>query len=237
MFRNTFQNGFLSLFHSIGQNPLAIWDCQTRDGLIRRITDEDINSTVFELTGLNASITFMSTPIQPVKSLAIKLPFCVFVIKNLHRYFTFEIQIRDDENQLRRFRASNFQKATQISPFCVQMPLCLSPGWNQILFNLADFTRRAYKTNYVETVRVQIHANIRVRRIYFTDRLYEEHELPAEYRLNLVQKTNECGRIPREPCLVLPEKRSCAKNLKVPPTTPDNCSIAAGEIDNNVFNF
>lgn len=46
----------------------------------------------------------------------------------------------------------------------------LSNGWNQIQFNLADFTRRAYGTAYVETVRVQIHANIRIRRIFFSDR-------------------------------------------------------------------
>ncbi len=33
----------------------------------------------------------------------------------------------------------------------------------QIQFNLSDFTRRAYGTNYVETLRVQIHANCRIR--------------------------------------------------------------------------
>ena len=58
-------------------------------------------------------------------------------------------------------------------------------GWNQIQFNLADFTRRAYGTNYVETLRVQIHANCRIRRVYFSDRLYSEDELPAEFKLYL----------------------------------------------------
>jgi hypothetical protein len=56
-------------------------------------------------------------------------------------------------------------------------------------FNLADFTRRAYGTNYVETLRVQIHANCRVRRVYFSDRLYSEEELPPEFKLFLpIQK-------------------------------------------------
>ncbi len=32
----------------------------------------------------------------------------------------------------------------------------LDDGWNQIQFNLADFTRRAYGTNYIETLRVQV---------------------------------------------------------------------------------
>lgn len=58
-------------------------------------------------------------------------------------------------------------------------------GWNQIQFNLSDFTRRAYGTNYIETLRVQIHANCRIRRIYFSDRLYSEEELPPEFKLFL----------------------------------------------------
>lgn len=69
------------------------------------------------------------------------------------------------------------------------MPMRLDEGWNQIQFNLSDFTRRAYGTNYVETLRVQIHANCRVRRIYFSDRLYTDEELPTEFKLFLpVQK-------------------------------------------------
>ena len=65
------------------------------------------------------------------------------------------------------------------------MPLRLDEGWNQIQFNLSDFTKRAYGSNYVETLRVQMHANCRIRRIYFSDRLYNEQELPNEYRLML----------------------------------------------------
>lgn len=44
----------------------------------------------------------------------------------------------------RRFRVSNFQSTTKVRPFCTTMPIGLSSGWNQIQFNLADFTRRAY---------------------------------------------------------------------------------------------
>ena len=58
----------------------------------------------------------------------------------------------------------------------------LDEGWNQIHFNLTDFTRRAYGTNYLETLRVQIHANCRIRRIYFTDQLLSSKKIPAEYK-------------------------------------------------------
>lgn len=32
---------------------------------------------------------------------------------------------------------------------------------------------------------IQIHANCRLRRVYFADRLYTEEELPAEFKLYL----------------------------------------------------
>jgi hypothetical protein len=65
------------------------------------------------------------------------------------------------------------------------MPLRLDEGWNQIGFNLSDFTKRAYGTNYLETVRITVNANCRLRRIYFADRLYSEDELPPEFKLYL----------------------------------------------------
>lgn len=87
----------------------------------------------------------------------------------------------DDKNVRRRFRASNYQSTTRVKPFICTMPMRLdegtllfNAGWNQIQFNLSDFTRRAYGSNYIETLRVTIHANCRVRRIYFSDRLYSE---------------------------------------------------------------
>ena len=103
----------------------------------------------------------------------------------LKKYFTFEVQVLDDKNVRRRFRASNYQSTTRVKPFICTMPMRLDEGktffyigWNQIQFNLSDFTRRAYGSNYIETLRVTIHANCRIRRIYFSDRLYSEEELP-----------------------------------------------------------
>ena len=95
------------------------------------------------------------------------------------------MQVLDDKNVRRRFRASNYQSSTRVKPFICTMPMRLDEGWNQIQFNLSDFTRRAYGTNYIETLRVQIHANCRIRRIYFSDRLYSEEELPPEFKLFL----------------------------------------------------
>ncbi|TSQ35268.1 Alpha-2 adrenergic receptor [Bagarius yarrelli] len=183
MFKNTFQSGFLSILYSIGSKPLQIWDKQVRNGHIKRITDNDIQSLVLEVEGTNVSTTYITCPAEPEKTLGVKLPYLVMIIKNLKKYFTFEVQVLDNKNVRRRFRASNYQSTTRVKPFICTMPLRLDEGWNQIQFNLSDFTRRAYGTSYVETLRVQIHANCRIRRVYFSDRLYSEDELPAEYKL------------------------------------------------------
>ncbi|KAL7445455.1 hypothetical protein ACHAXH_010069 [Discostella pseudostelligera] len=183
MFRNTFQSGFLSILYSIGSKPLQIWDSKVKNGHINRITDQDIQSSVLEILGTNVSTNYIVCPADSKQTIGIKLPFLVMIIKNLNKYFTFEVQVLDDKGVKRRFRASNYQSTTRVKPFICTMPMRLDEGWNQIQFNLSDFTRRAYGTNYVETVRVQIHANCRIRRIYFSDRLYSEEELPPEFKL------------------------------------------------------
>ena len=75
MFKNTFQSGFLSVLYSIGSKPLQIWEKevkmfviiykslhlyifsshvpQVRNGHIKRITDNDIQSLVLEICGTN----------------------------------------------------------------------------------------------------------------------------------------------------------------------------------------
>ena len=68
----------------------------------------------------------------------------------------YTLKVLDDKNVHRRFRASNYQSTTRVKPFICTMPMKLDDGWNQIQFNLADFTRRAYGTNYIETLRVQV---------------------------------------------------------------------------------
>ncbi|CAG2105490.1 unnamed protein product [Medioppia subpectinata] len=185
MFKNTFQSGFLSVLYSIGSNPLQIWDKKVKNGSIKRITDNEIQSLVIEISGANVSTTFITCPSQPRASLGIKLPFLVIIVKNMKKYFSFEVEIIDDKQIRRRFRASNYQSQTRVKHFICTMPLRLDEGWNQIGFNLADFTRRAYGTNYVETQRLTINANCRLRRVYFADRLYSEDELPPEFKLYL----------------------------------------------------
>jgi Protein of unknown function (DUF667) len=182
MFRNTFQKGFLSVFSSFGSQPLLIWDSHVANGHIKRISDEDVKCLVLEIRGVNVATTYITAPASPCINLGVKLPFLIIVVKNIHKNFSFEVQILDDKNQLRRFRSSNYQSQIRMSNFATSMPLCLDGGWNQIQLNLADFTQRAYGTCYMETVRITVNANCRLRHVYFSDRLYTEDEKPVAFK-------------------------------------------------------
>ncbi|XP_048521085.1 chemotaxis regulatory protein ChePep isoform X2 [Dendroctonus ponderosae] len=133
MFSSSQQSGFISIFYSVGSNPLALWDKQVKNGHIRRVIDDEVKSLVLDIGGTNVATTYITCPIKPRAALGIKLPYLVMVIKNMKKYFSFEIQILGSV--------------------------------------------------YLETVRVQIHANVRIRRIYFTDQLHSDDELPNEFKL------------------------------------------------------
>ena len=88
-----------------------------RNGHIKRITDPDIASSVLEIQSANVSTTYISCPADQAKTLGIKLPFLILIVKNLKKYFTFEVQVLDDKNVRRRFRASNYQVPTPHQAF------------------------------------------------------------------------------------------------------------------------
>ena len=155
---------------------------------------------------------------DPKKTLGIKLPYLVMIIKNMKKYFTFEVQVRlwmgkqfSPWKPTTKFSGAGRQKCAKEIPgiklpvnYQVQIHIKVlcefsSTGWSPLFaqcpwdsmmagiksrwpttlwflnlqpintvhirkwkinipsqFNLADFTRRAYGTNYVETLRVRL---------------------------------------------------------------------------------
>jgi len=158
------------------------WYMEVKNGHIKRIVDNDMQSSVIEIIGANVANNLIKIPNENKKTLGIKMPNLVFQIKNLKKYFMFEVVILDDKGIKRTFKATNFQTLTRVKPNLCSIPLKLDDGWNQIFFNLVDFVKRAYSTNYVETLRVSVHANCRIRRIYFTDQPQNSRKIPPEYK-------------------------------------------------------
>lgn len=79
------------MFYSIVTNNVLVYIQTTtvRNGHIKRITDPDIQSSVLEIMGTNVSTTFIQCPADPKKTLGIKLPFLVMIIKNVTAFNIF----------------------------------------------------------------------------------------------------------------------------------------------------
>nr|CAD7457140.1 unnamed protein product [Timema tahoe] len=185
MYKDKFQNGFFSVLSSLDNSPLESWTYSVRQGHIKRITDSD----------LQHKDTFIASPGgHRHKSLAITLPYLVILLKNLKKYFTFQVDVLDDAGANRKLRASNFRSTVEVTPDLCHMPLRLELGWNQVTLNLDDLMRRAYGSSYVETTRLQINANCRLRRVYFTDRLYRDEDVLADLKLCPISDKDRASR-------------------------------------------
>ena len=65
------------MFFSLGSKPLELWNkvVSVEGGEIKKVVDQDIQSSVFELTAPNTMIpkVYLACPADPSKSLGIKL--------------------------------------------------------------------------------------------------------------------------------------------------------------------
>ena len=75
------------IFNNFSAKPLQIWDKSVKNGHLKRIMDEDMQSSVIELVGANVSTNFISCPSDPNQTLGIKMPFLVLLIKYVFNYF------------------------------------------------------------------------------------------------------------------------------------------------------
>lgn len=253
MYRNSYQGSWITVFFSGGSKPLQIWDTHIQDGYVTRFLDPDLRSLVFEIRGYNVSTTYMVCP-KGKQVLGINMPFMIMIVKNLNQCFCFEVTVRDSTNTKRRFRVANFQSYTQVLPYSTVMPICLETGWNQVIFNLADFTRRTYGKTFSEVDSIKINANIRIKRIYFTAKLFDESDLPPDYRLyappplkgrkkSLEKEKNQANEVPlkalpeeqpqiihEEPPLAFPIMRRSSTNT--PPKEADKINKMGEETNN-----
>jgi hypothetical protein len=85
------------------------WDSSVKNGHIKKVTDPDIQSSAIEIIGANVSTNYITTPLDKNKTLAEEMQYLVFQVKNLKKFFTFEITVLDDKNQKKKFKACNFK--------------------------------------------------------------------------------------------------------------------------------
>ncbi len=62
-------------------------------GISKTVLHFILQSFVLEVVGTNVSTTYITCPADPRKTLGIKLPYLVMIVKNMKKYFTFEVQV------------------------------------------------------------------------------------------------------------------------------------------------
>ncbi|ANQ08689.1 Transcription factor iib [Plasmodium coatneyi] len=211
MYRNKYQPNILSLLLSAGSKPLDLWKTRTKKGCVRKVLDDTIKLSAIEIMSENTSDSYIYTAPEKFSSLGISLPFIVLIVKNMNKYFSFRISIMDDKKCRRTFRISNFQTVTRLSNKWCTMPMILNEGWNIIQINLQEYTEKAFRTKYKETIEVQINASIRIRCIYFCDKLYNNEDLKDEYKI-FCKKKEKVKYIPPQ-CLNKPLKKMTIKSV------------------------
>mmetsp|Transcript_75 Transcript_75/g.121 ORF Transcript_75/g.121 Transcript_75/m.121 type:complete len:187 (-) Transcript_75:156-716(-) len=164
-------------------DTLQSWHRNVRNGHVKLLKDDEVQSTTIEVKAENVSTCYLMSPASHGQNLNIKHPFLCLVVKNLEEDFLFDVHVLDDTNSKRRFRASTLQCVTKVQPFICTMPLKLDKGWNLISLNLREYTRHAFRHEYKELLGIQIHANCRIRSVYVTSRQLQSEELPAEVQI------------------------------------------------------
>ena len=66
-----------------GIRTVPIFSYPVQNGHIKRLTDQDIQSSVLEIMGTNVTTAFITCPADEKQTLGIKLPFLVMIIKNV----------------------------------------------------------------------------------------------------------------------------------------------------------
>ncbi len=143
---------------------------QVGRGYIKRRIDIDGTEKfhVLEIVNSKQSLgTRIECPRKEFMALHVTLPHLVLVVKNLRRNFSFEVQVLDSRGLLRRFNIATWFLPSNLKKwsFLCQLPLSLELGWNEIHLDLNDLLLKTYRTTYLETVRIAINANCRLRQV------------------------------------------------------------------------
>eukprot|EP00455_Lapot_gusevi_P006905 TRINITY_DN12973_c0_g1_i4.p1 TRINITY_DN12973_c0_g1~~TRINITY_DN12973_c0_g1_i4.p1 ORF type:complete len:188 (-),score=25.41 TRINITY_DN12973_c0_g1_i4:3-566(-) len=155
---------------------------QQNDGIVQLIHDLEVESDVLELLCSKNEHVAASFP-EESKFIGTPLPFLNIQLKNLDKYVGFEVVVEDVNDVMRIIKSSNRQAAVRLNVDTISIPLKLTDGWNSIVLDLDSLLRRVFNVRYKHCIRVNIFANCRLRRAFFSDRIYSQKELPPELRI------------------------------------------------------
>lgn len=112
------------------------------------------------------------------------LPIINIQLKHVNRFVSFTCEIADVTGRMRSFTATNAASTVRMGEDACQMLLELKEGWNKFSLDLASLTKKVFGVEYSHALRITVHSNCRLRRVYFSDRVYGNWQLPASLRLD-----------------------------------------------------
>ena len=193
---------------------------QHSDAAAEMIHDFEVKTSTLELLCSSHEKCCATFP-DDTKYIGTPLPVLIMQIKNLNKFFSFDIVVEDTSGQVRTITASNKDNLIRFDSAHGRLPLRLVSGWNSVVLDLGALTRRLFNAEYKHATRcvmadvlhcmkvlfsspslvsfitslchcaapvinpcsVHLHANCRVLRIFFADRVYKEKELPRALRI------------------------------------------------------
>jgi hypothetical protein len=113
------------------------------------------------------------------------LPVLVLHLKNQRKFFSVIVVVRDDLGRHRKLTLTNHATvATLLGPDSDEatLPLQLGVGWQMVPVDLAALTVAVWGAAFKGVDMVRVQASCCVRKVFLSDRLYADVELPEYLR-------------------------------------------------------
>ncbi|CAL8070585.1 unnamed protein product [Orchesella dallaii] len=187
--------GLVSIFYNEDQRSFHNWGLEVgsgrKRGRIREAIDHQINTPVLEVAGNHDGSVYMVCPPDPSKCINVNMPYITMLMKDMHGYSSVEFTVLDSLGFSRKICAKNFKSRCVIGELNCEIPMRLSPTWNYASVNLDETLRNAFGTKLMSVQRIKINANVRVRRVYFSEEIFGYKRLPQEFRIKLTLTPQE----------------------------------------------
>lgn len=153
------------------------------DGRINLVKDLEVKSHCAEITCSGDNETCAISFPDDAQFIGTTLPWFTVHMKNLERFVAITVEFEDTSGRKKTLKFSNHQSVVRLSSDNASLPLELQPGWNKICVNLKDLAARVFKCRYAHCLRVKIHANCRLRRIFFSEQSCRNKDLPKSLQV------------------------------------------------------
>ncbi|KAL7297260.1 hypothetical protein TKK_0009661 [Trichogramma kaykai] len=174
---------YLGLFYSVSDKPLEYWSKEkSKTGSIKRILDEELNENVLEIQDVeetNRQKTWITCPPNTNQLLALPLPVVVLVVKTTLPHFSFFLQLVDKDRTKHVMHFTTVEEKKTLYKAIPKIHVHLEPGWNRLEVDFNHLSK-IFQVQFIAITRLKICANCRIRRIYLTDKHYNEDDMPHE---------------------------------------------------------